>query len=307
MADFGIGAALLRQEDHRFLTGRGRYMADVNLPGQCYAVMVRSPHAHARIRSIDTAAAVAAPGVLGVFTARELGSALGTTSPTFKRKRPDGTPMFWRPHPGLADDAVRYVGDPVAFVVAETLPLAKDAAEMVVVDYEALPAVTDTYAALQPGSPRVWSECPDNVSHIHELGDRGATDAAFAAAKHVVKRRYKVTRVQSQYMEPRAAIGAYDALEDRYTLYCDVQTPHRARDILAREVLRVADDKVRVVGFDIGGAFGGKGPQALEHRLILWASRQLGRAVKWQGERSETLLSDEHGRDNVHDAELALD
>jgi carbon-monoxide dehydrogenase large subunit len=307
MSSFGIGEALPRQEDQRFLTGRGRYVGDLSLPGMGHAVIVRSPHAHARIRSIDVTAAGAAPGVLGVFTAEDLGDELGTTAPTFKRKRPDGTPMFWRPHGGLAREAVRYVGDPLAFVVAETVALAKDAAELVAVEYEPLAAVTGTLAALQPGSPPVWPECPDNVSHIHELGDRAATEAAFAAARHVVRRRYTITRVQSQYMEPRAAIGAYDPLDGRYTLYCDVQTPHRTRDILAREVLRVPDNKVRVVAFDVGGAFGGKGPQAAEHRLILWASQRLGRPVKWQGERSETLLSDEHGRDNVHEAELALD
>src|SRR5579871_6299878 len=179
MAGFGIGEALPRQEDLRFLTGRGRYTGDLHLPGQCHAVIVRSPHAYARIRGIDLEGARAAPGVLGVFSSQDIGTDLGTTSPTFKRRRPDGTPMFWRPHPGLARDLVRYVGDPVALVVAETLSQARDAADLAVVDYEALPAVTDPIAALRKDSPPVWPDCPDNVSHITELGDRAATEAAF--------------------------------------------------------------------------------------------------------------------------------
>ncbi len=303
----GIGSSLPRQEDDRFLRGRGRYIADVNLPNQAFGVFIRSPHANATIRSIDTAAARAAAGVLGVFTVDDLGDELGTTSVTFKRKRPDGSPMFWRAHAGLARGAVRHVGDPVALVVAESIALAKDAADLVAIDYESLPAVTDTALALAPDAPRVWAECPDNVSHVYEIGDRSATDAAFAAARHIVRRRYTITRVQSQYMEPRAAIGAFDPLEEKFTLHCDAQTLYRVRELLAKDVFRVPENAIRVVAYDVGGAFGGKGPQAVEHRVLLWAARRLGRPVKWQGERSETLLSDEHARDNVHEAELALD
>ena len=306
MSHFTIGQSVPRVEDSRFITGRGRYIGDVNLPGQAHAAVLRSPHASAAIGSIDTGAARAAPGVLGVFCAKDLGGELGTTSISFKRKRPDGSPMFWRPHPGLATDRVRYVGDPVALVVAETPAQARDAAELIAVDYDAGAAVTDILCALDPASPKVWDECPDNISHIHELGERAATEAAFARARHIVRRRYVVSRVHAQFMEPRGALAIHDPRDDRYTLYCDVQAPHTVRDLLAREVLRIPKDRIRVVAFDIGGAFGGKGP-ALEHRLILWAAKRLGRPVKWQADRSEALLADEHGRDNAHEAELALD
>ena len=303
----GIGQSVTREEDARFLTGRGRYVADINLAGQAWGVVVRSPHAHAAIRSIDTAAARAMPGVVGVFTAEDLGDDLGTTAVAFKRVRPDGSPIFWRAYPGLARGEVHHVGDPVAFVVAERLDLARDAAEQVLVDYDARGAVGDLEHALAPGAPAAWLECPDNISHVHDIGDRAATDAAFASAAHVVRSRYRVSRVHAQYMEPRAAIGSYDAIDGRFTLYCDAQQPHRVRDILAREIFRIPTGRVRVVGVDIGGGFGGKGPQMLEFRLLLWASRRLGRPVKWQCERSESLLFDEHARDNIHEAELALD
>lgn len=302
----GIGAAAPRVEDARFLSGRARYIADFDLPGQAHAVVLRSPHAAAEIRVIDTAAAAAAPGVLGVFVAADIGDDLGTLSISFKRLRPDGSPMFWRPQQALASGRVRYVGEPVALVVAETQAQARDAAELIGVDYDPADAVTDILGALDSSSPRVWAECADNVSNIHDTGDPAATDAQFARAAHVIRRRYVVTRVHCQYMEPRGATAAYDALQDRYTLYCDVQTPHLLRDLMADEVLRVPRSRMRVVAFDIGGGFGGKAP-AVEHRLVLWAARRLGRPVKWLSDRSEGILADEHGRDNVHEAELALD
>jgi aerobic carbon-monoxide dehydrogenase large subunit len=304
---FAIGESTTRVEDQRFLTGRGRYIGDVNLPNQAYVHFVRSPHAHAEIRGIDKAAAAAKPGVLAVFTIDDLGNDLGTTTVTFKRSRPDGSPMFWRAHPGLARGFARHVGEPVAMVIAETIAQAKDAADVLEIDYEGLPSVTDTAGALDPQAPRVWAECPDNVSHIFGIGDQVATAAAFAKAKHVVKRRYVVTRVHSQYMEPRAAIGAYDSLDEKFTLHADLQTLYRARELLAKDVFKIPENRIRVVAYDVGGAFGGKGPQAVEHRLLLWAAKRLGRPVKWQGDRSETLLSDEHARDNIHEVELALD
>jgi len=304
---FAIGESTARVEDQRFLTGRGRYIGDVNLPGQAYVIFVRSPHAHARILGIDADAARAMPGVVAIFTSADTEGEVGSTAVSFKRQRPDGSPMFWRPHPPLAQGMVRQVGEPVAMVIAETIGQAKDAADAVVVDYDALDSVTDTAHALDAASPRAWPELADNVSHVFELGNRAATDAAFAAAKHVVRRRYTVTRVQSQYMEPRGAIGAYDPLTERYTLHADLQTLYRARELLAKEVFKVPENQIRVVAYDVGGAFGGKGPQAVEHRLVLWAAKRVGRPVKWQSERSETLLSDEHARDNVHEAELALD
>ena len=303
---FRIGAPAYRLEDARFLTGRARYIADVSLPSQVHAVVLRSPHAAAAFRIIDTAVARAAPGVLGVFTAEDIGSDLGSLSISFKRLRPDGSPMFWRPQSPLARERVRFVGEGVVLVVAETHAQARDAAELVEVDYETDDSVTDILGAMEAGSPRVWEGCPDNISNVSDTGDAVATDAEFSRAAHVVRRRYTVSRVHFQYMEPRGAIGVHDPLADHYTLYCDVQTPHLQRDLLANEILRIPKSRVRVVTFDIGGAFGGKAP-AVEHGLVLWAAKRLGRPVKWQADRSEAILADEHGRDNVHEAELALD
>src|SRR6185437_11039643 len=209
--------------------------------------------------------------------------------------------------PALVVDRARYVGDPVAMVIAETLEQAKDAAELVAVDYEPLPSVTSVAAAAEAHAPRIWDENADNISHTTERGNRQATEAAFAQAAHIVKRRYVVTRVHAQYMEPRGAIGTYDPAEDRYTLYADVNYPHRVRNMLANMVFKVPESSVRVVCHDVGGGFGAKGWQYVEHRLTLWAARKIGRPVKWRCERSEVLMADEHGRDNVGTIELAFD
>jgi len=304
MGEFGIGQSVRRFEDIRLLRGEGRYHHDVNLPGQVHMAVVRSTHAHARLRSIDTKAAAAAPGVVAIFTGADL-TGLSTMKMTLKRKRPDGTPMFAPPHTGLTKDRVRYVGDPVALVIAETPAQAADAAEMVHVDYEPLPSVTSTAEAI--GGPTVWDECPDNVSNLFEVGDKAGTDAAFASAAHMVRRRYVITRVHAQYLEPRGALGVYDPGEDRYTLYADVQYPHRVRNALASSIFQVPEHQIRVIAGDIGGAFGTKGWQYPEHRLTLWAARRIGRPVKWACERREAIPADEHARDNVSDAELALD
>ncbi|MGH7391001.1 MAG: xanthine dehydrogenase family protein molybdopterin-binding subunit [Candidatus Rokuibacteriota bacterium] len=307
MGEFGIGQAIKRFEDPRLLRGEGRYLGDVILPGETHMVVVRSPHAHARIRSIVPDAARSAPGVLAVFTGEDVArDGLGTMRMTLKRSRPDGSPMFARPHPGLARDRVRYVGDPVAVVIAETPAQARDAAERLAVDYEPLPSVTAT-AEAGPGSPPVWDECPDNVSNVFEAGDGAATDAAFARAHRVVRGRYVITRVHAQFMEPRGAMGVYEPGEDRYTLYADVQYPHRVRNALATNIFRVPEHKIRVIAGDIGGAFGTKGWQYAEHRLVLWAARKLRRPVRWACERNEAILADEHARDNISEAELALD
>jgi carbon-monoxide dehydrogenase large subunit len=232
---------------------------------------------------------------------------LGRSTVTIKRKRPDGAPMFWKAHLGLAEGRVRHVGDPVVAVVAETLAQARDAAELVIIDFADRPSVTRTAATIRPGAPAVWDECPDNLCNVHDTGDRAATDAAFARAAHVVKRTYTITRVHSQYMEPRGALGSYDPGEDRYTLHCDSQYPHRIREVLAREVFHIPEHRIRVVSGNVGGAFGGKGWAYTEHRLVLWLARRLGRPVKWTCDRSEALLADEHSRDCVSEAELALD
>ncbi len=304
---FGMGQPVTRLEDPRLLRGEGRFIHDFDLPGQAHLVLVRSPHAHARIVSVDTSVAASAPGVLGVFTAEELArDGIGTTAPTLKRSRPDGSPMFWRAHPGLARERVRYVGDPVAAVVGETLMQAKDAAERVAIDYDPLPCVTETAGAALAGAAPVWEECPDNICNVFEVGDGAATEAALARAARVVKRRYEISRVHVQFMEPRGALGAWDAGQGRYTLHTDVQYPHRVREVLAG-VLRVPEHRVRVVSGDVGGAFGAKGWAYVEHRLVLWLARRLGRAVKWSCERSEAPLADEHARDCISEAELALD
>jgi len=223
------------------------------------------------------------------------------------RKKRDGSPMFAPQRPALVIDCVRYVGDPVAMVIAGTLAQAKDAAELVEVDYEPLPSVTSVADAARPGAPKVWDENADNISHTYERGDKAKTEAAFARADHIVKRRYVVSRVHAQYIEPRGAIGTYDPGEDRFTLYADVNYPHRVRNMLANVVFKVPESKVRVVSHDVGGGFGAKGWQYVEHRLTLWAASKLGRPIKWSCERSEVLLADEHGRDNIGEIELALD
>ena len=307
MGQFGIGQSVTRFEDPRLLRGEGRYIHDVNLPGQLHAVIVRSPHAHAKIVSIDAKAAAAAPGVAAVWTGEDFArEGFGLPAPALKRTRPDGSPMFWRAHPGLATGRVRHVGDPVAVVLAETLALAKDAAELLEIEYEDLPSVTSTAEAVEPGAPRVWDENPDNISNVFELGNKAATDAAFAKAAHVVKRKYVITRVHAQYMETRGAVAAYEPAEGKYTLYTDVQYPHRMRQFLAGTVFRIPESKVHVIAGDIGGAFGAKGPQYPEHRVLMWAAKRTRRPVKWVCERSEAVLADEHARDNVSEIELAL-
>jgi carbon-monoxide dehydrogenase large subunit len=305
---FGIGQPIRRLEDVRLLTGKGRYQDDQTLHRQTWCVFVRSPHAHARIRSIDTDAASHAPGVVAVLTGIDYANdGIAMPKAAMPRKKRDGSPMFAPQRPALVVDRVRYVGDPVAMVIAETLAQAKDAAELVVVDYDPLPSVTSVAAAAEAGAPRVWDENPDNISHTTERGNRQATEAAFAQATHIVKRRYVVSRVHAQYMEPRGAIGTYDPAEERYTLYADVNYPHRVRNMLANMVFKVPESSVRVVCHDVGGGFGAKGWQYVEHRLTLWAARKIGRPVKWRCERSEVLMADEHGRDNVGTIELAFD
>ncbi len=307
MGQFGIGQPVRRFEDRRFLRGEGRFQHDVNLTGQAHGVVLRSPQAHARIRALDTAPALAAPGVLAIFTGDDLAAAgLGTMGVPFQRKRPDGSPMFARAHLGLAQGKVRFVGEPVAFVVAESLAQARDAAELVAVDYEILPSVTDTADAVE-AKVAVWDECPDNISNLFEAGNLAATEAAFAQAAHIVRRRYVISRVYAHFMEPRGSIGVWDPGEERYTLYADVQYPHRVRQALATRIFKIPESRIRVIAGDVGGGFGTKGWQYPEHRLVLLAAKQLRRPVKWSCERSEAILADEHARDNISDAMLAVD
>jgi aerobic carbon-monoxide dehydrogenase large subunit len=307
MGEFGIGQPVRRFEDKRLLSGNGRFQNDNNLLNQAQAYVLRSPHAHARIRSLDRSAAEGAPGVVLIMTGDDLVDAkLGVMGVPFQRKRPDGSPMFVRAHLGLAQGTVRYVGEPVAFIVAETLAQAKDAAELIDIDYEALPSVTDTVEAAE-GKIAVWADCPDNISNLFEAGNNAATEAAFAKAARIVKRRYVISRVYAHFMEPRGAIGVWDPGEERFTLYADVQYPHRVRQALATRIFKIPESKIRVIAGDVGGGFGTKGWQYPEHRLVLLAAKKLRRPVKWTCERSEAIQADEHARDNVTDAELALD
>jgi len=308
MEKFGIGQGVTREEDPRLLKGRGLFVNDVNLPDQSYAVVLRSPHAHAEIRSIDTSAAAALPGVLAVYTGEDVAADnLGVPGMPAKWLRPDGEPMKYRPQPPLALGRVRYVGDPVALIVADTLAQAHDAAEAVAVDYLPLPSITDTARTVDADAPLVWDDSPDNVSGLFQVGDAAATETAFSRADRIVSRRFVISRVFAQYMEARGAIGAYDEREDRYLLHADVQYPHRVRQLLAEKVFDVPEQNIRVIARDVGGGFGTKGWQYAEHRLVLWAARKVGRPVKWACDRSEAVQADEHGRDNVTDAELAFD
>src|SRR6516164_9395432 len=234
---FGVGQPIRRLEDVRLLTGKGRYQDDQTLHRQTWCVFVRSHHAHARIRSTDTAAAERAPGVVAVLTGTDYATdGIAMPKAAMPRKKRDGSPMFAPQRPALVVDRARYVGDPVAMVIAETLMEAKDAAELIAVVYDELPSVTSTDEAARPAAARVWDENPDNISHTVQHGNKAATDAAFAQAAHVVRQRYVITRVHAQYMEPRGAIGSYDAFENRYTLYADVNYPHRVRNMLATSV-----------------------------------------------------------------------
>jgi carbon-monoxide dehydrogenase large subunit len=304
---FGIGQPVRRVEDQRFITGRGSYVDDIDLPRQCYGVVLMSPHAHARIASIDTSRAAAAVGVLCILTGKDA-AADGIGMLVGPMPEDMGGPKGYRARrPLLAVDKVRAVGDRVAFVVAETLRQAQDAAELIAVDYEMLPAVTSVEDAVKSGAPAVWEECPDNVSFTLAFGNKDVTDAAFAKARHTVALRLESNRLSANAIEPRAAIGDYNAADDGYTLYATSQNPHGNRSQLAGNVLKIPETKLRVISPDVGGGFGMKCGGYPEDGLVLWASRRVGRPVKWNSTRSEALLGDTHGRDQVVHGELALD
>ena len=307
MGEFAIGQGVSRFEDPRLIKGGGRYVDDIKLAGLAHGVVLRSPHAHARIKSIDTATAKAAPGVLCVLTSADVKAAgLGDLPTHGGLKRRDGSAMYRPRYPILAEERVRWVGDYVAFVVAETVAQAMDAAELIAVDYEELPSVTSTAEASKPGSPRVWEDCPDNICFVELIGDKAAVDAAFARAERTVKHRFVVNRVTAATMEPRGAVGDYNAAADRYTVYTPMQRPHPTRTELAK-VLKVPESKIRIVTGDTGGSFGMKSPIFNETPLVMLASKLTGRPVKWISTRTEAFLSDAQARDNVTEAELALD
>jgi aerobic carbon-monoxide dehydrogenase large subunit len=307
MKKFGIGQAVSRFEDPRLVRGGGRYVDDFTLPGMAFGYVLRSPHAHARIRSIDVTAAKAAPGVLAVLTGADWrASGWGDLPVPGGLKRRDGSPMYRPRYPALVSDRVRWVGDYVAFVVAATWHQAADAAELIAVDYEPLATVVSTAHAPADGAPRVFDDCPNNTCFVHLEGDKTATEAAFARAAHVVRQHFVINRVTAVTMEPRGSIGDYNTNDGRYTVYTTLQRAHPFRAELAG-VLKAPEAKIRVVAGDIGGSFGMKSAVYNEVALVLLASRLVGRPVKWVSTRSEAFLSDAQGRDNVTDAELALD
>jgi aerobic carbon-monoxide dehydrogenase large subunit len=303
-----IGASILRKEDRRFLTGRGTYVADIERPGMTFGVFVRSPHAHARIRAIDSTAALALPGVLAVLTGEDIKrDGVGSIPCGWCVTGKGGIPMKEPPHPALAQGKVRHVGDPVAFVIADTLAAARDAVAAVIVDYESLPPVTSLRSALEAGAPAVFDEIPDNICYDWELGDLGATEAAFKRAHHVAQIKLVNNRLVGNPMEPRAAIAEYDPATAQHTLWTTSQFPHIVKLLMGNFVLKIPQHKLRVIAPDVGGGFGVKQFHYAEEAVVTWASTKMGRPVKWVCERSEGFISDAHGRDHVTEAELALD
>jgi carbon-monoxide dehydrogenase large subunit len=303
-----VGTPVRRREDYRFLTGQGTYTDDIDRPHQLHAYMLRSPHAHARITGIDVSAASSAPGVAAIYTGQDMAvDGVGGLPCGWQIHSKDGSPMAEPPHPPLATDRVRHVGDPVAVVVAETLEQAREAAEQLRVDYAEEPAVVDPAGALKPGAPQVFAEAPGNLCYDWHLGDLAAVEAGLAKAARVVKLDLVNNRLVPNAMEPRAAIGEYDRATGEYTLYTTSQNPHVIRLLMGAFVLHIPEAKLRVVAPDVGGGFGSKIYHYAEEAIVTWAAGKLRRPVKWTAERSESFMSDAHGRDHVTHVELALD
>jgi carbon-monoxide dehydrogenase large subunit len=307
MTATGIGARVRRKEDQRFITGTGRYTDDFNRPGQAWAHFLRSPHAHAKIRAIDTAPALAVPGVIAVLTGDDLAAdKIGGLICGWMIHSKDGTPMKAGPHPALAQGKVRYVGDQVAVIIAETLSVARDAAERIMVDYEVLPAVVNAAATQKSGVP-IHDVAADNTVYRWHLGDKAAVEEAFARAKHVTKIDLTNNRLIPNPIEPRSAIGEYDPGTGSFTLYTTSQNPHVARLVLSAFIGIAPEHKLRVIAPDVGGGFGSKIFIYAEETVCVWAAKKVGRPVKWTSDRTEAFLADAHGRDHVTHAELACD
>lgn len=303
-----IGTPVRRREDYRFLTGQGTYTDDINRPRQLYAYILRSPHASARIVGIETSAAAKAAGVIAVFTGKDLeADGIGGLPCGWLIHSKDGSPMQEPPHPVLASGRVRHVGDPVVVVIAESLGQARDAAELINVDYGVEPAVTDMADALKPGAPLVFAEVPGNVCYDWQIGDPAAVDAALAKATRVVKLDLVNNRLVPNAMEPRAAIGDFDRATGEHTLFTTSQNPHVIRLLMGAFVLHIPEAKLRVVAPDVGGGFGSKIYHYAEEAIVTWAAAKLKRPVKWTAERVESFMSDAHGRDHVTHVELGLD
>jgi carbon-monoxide dehydrogenase large subunit len=302
----GIGASVRRKEDLRFISGRGHYTDDINRPGQLYAYIRRSDRPHARIASIDTKPAQSSPGVVAVYTSADL-SAIGGLPCGWQIHSKDGSPMAEPKHPVLAEGTVRHVGDPIAVVIAETKQQAKDAAEKIDISFQDLASVATVTDALKSGAPQLHDNAPGNVCYDWHLGDKAATDAAFAAAAKVVKLDLENNRLIPNALEPRSAIGEFDRSTGDYTLHTTSQNPHVIRLLMGAFVLQIPEHKLRVVAPDVGGGFGSKIYHYAEEAIVTWSAGQLGRPIKWTAERSESFMSDAHGRDHVSTAEMALD
>ena len=308
MSATGIGAPVRRKEDFRFITGKGQYTDDINRPGQTHAAFLRSPHAHANIKTLDISEARKADGVIAVLTGDDLAKdGVGGLICGWMIHSKDGSPMKAGSHPALAQGKVRYVGDHVAVVIAETLAQARDAVEKIHVDYEVLKPVIDMAHATDSGSPVIHDVAPDNQVYDWHLGDKGATEAAFAKAKHVTKLDIVNNRLIPNAMEPRAAIGDYDSGNDAFTLYTTSQNPHVARLVLSAFIGIAPEHKLRVIAPDVGGGFGSKIFIYAEETVCVWAAKKVGRPVKWTGDRTEAFLADAHGRDHITHAEMAMD
>ncbi len=307
MTGTGIGASLKRVEDHRFLTGNGHYTDDINRPGQSHAWILRSPHAHARIKGIDIAKAAAADGVIAILTGEDMAAdGVGGLPCGWQIHNKDGSPMAEPAHPPLAVDKVRHVGDQVAIVIAETRDAARDASELIAVDYEVLDAAVDMNTALE-GKTLVHDDVPSNRCFDWEIGDKAAVDDAFAKADRVVSIDLSNNRLIPNAMEPRAAVSEYDRTTGQYTLYTTTQNPHVIRLLMGAFVLSIPEHKLRVIAPDVGGGFGSKIFLYAEETIVTWASARIGRPIKWTAERSEAFMTDAHGRDHVTHADLALD
>jgi len=307
MKQFGIGQPVRRVEDRRFITGRGNYLDDISVSRQAQAFMLRSPHAHARIRAIDSSAALSAPGVVAVFTGDDLArDGIGTIPCLSAVTNRDGSPSVLPPHPAIARDRVRHVGDTVAMVLAESAAAARDAAELIVLDYEPLSAVVDTAHALDPGQPQVWDEAPGNLCFDWEVGNIAAVQQAIAGARHRISLELVNNRIVVNSMEPRGAIGEYDPGEDSFTLWSSTQGSHFVRNLLAGSVFKIPENRIRVVTRDVGGGFGMKLFLYPEHILVLWGAKKVGRPVKWVPDRADAFMTDTQGRDNITHLDLAL-
>ncbi|MDA0785167.1 MAG: xanthine dehydrogenase family protein molybdopterin-binding subunit, partial [Proteobacteria bacterium] len=312
MTKYGVGQPVRRTEDPRLLTGRGKFNDDLPRDGEAMSFVLRSPHAHADIRSIDTRAAKAMPGVLAVLTGQDLeddGIGVFPGPPPFfaALTKPDGSPLIYPPQHALTSDRARYVGDPVAFVVAETLDQARDAAEAIEVDYAPIDSVVETDKAMDDGMVQLWDDVPNNFLFQAQIGDTAATQRAFDVAAHISSVRLVNQRIVQNSMEVRGAIGSYDPADERYTIYTSNQNRHLLRTWLAGAFFKCEPEKIRVMVDDVGGGFGMKTHPYPEQVLVLVAAKRLGRTVRWISDRTEAFLSDLHGRDHVSDCELALD